>query len=151
VGETGLPSGAWFRLDCARIAQAAEQNIVAFQGITLRRQVFYSLRASMDLKQPVARPAEKMVVMTFRRQFPAGRLAGQIYLYNLSRRLERLQIAVHGGDSQARDFTVRHFIYFVHRQGPSGVYQCLADGIPLLSLSFHRAPLWLMITDYRLF
>ena len=53
----------------------AEQNIVIFQSVAIGQQALKVRWTIIDLKEPVARAAKEVMVVTFWRRFPTGRFA----------------------------------------------------------------------------
>lgn len=87
----------------AGVAAAVEHDLVAFELETLGGQLGEVAGAGMNIEDPIAGAATEMVVMVFASELVAAWLARQLDLVQPAFVEQGSDVAVDGGDAEARD------------------------------------------------
>jgi hypothetical protein len=110
---------------------------VVFHGEALRRQAREVARAGVHIEDALTLPALEVVVMGVARGLEARVLARQVHGAQLALLHQPLEVAVDGGDAQARHLLLCRLQHLLRQQRACRRHDGLANGGALAGVSFH--------------
>lgn len=93
--------------------------------------------AGMDIENPFACQALEMMVMPMTRRLEAAAFTRQVHRLEFTLLHQRLDVAIHRGQTQPGYLLLSRVQYFLRQQRPFGLCDGLSNGAALASLSFH--------------